>query len=246
MEDLQILEWWAKFHNLPLERKRELLTKYLSKTGVSCEVRLYRSITRVSMQTFKQKLGRLLEDDLKVQGALKDIGINAMTAINWYIQTKPNVPLKVETSQCATCPLNGLCEYSVSPTLWKNVKDKYGYLLMSKRMQHVLIKKERFIEAVRLRMGLTDESVIQRLLRRVMEKQYYKKDLELTGEQQTIAEVLLEQKVTAIAVIKWFYIVKEAKQSLARVARNEMTPAKAELIGIESLGKDLRNLEVKE
>ena len=95
MNDVQILEWWAKFHQMPYERKRELLTNYLTqKTGIGCEIRLYRSITRVSMQTYKEKLGKLLQDDIAVQKALQEIGISTNTALNWYIQTKKRNPLK--------------------------------------------------------------------------------------------------------------------------------------------------------
>lgn len=249
MEDLKILEWWAKFHKMPYSEKRRLLTKYLAeKTGVSCEIRLYRSITRTSLQTFKEKLAKPLQDDIIVRKALQEIGIAPTTAHHWYLSTKDSIALNADTSQCKSCPLNGLCEYSIPKNVWQKIQDKYSYLLAVKRLQHTLIKKELFKEALRKKTGITDEEVIRKMLRRIMEKQYYRKNIELTSQESIVLEVLEERNVGVVAVIKWFYKVKDAEQKLAAAAGNVIDAEDIDVVGLEELRRDigLELLEVVE
>lgn len=249
MRETLLFELWAKFHNMSQLEKRRLLTKYLAeKTGITCEIRLYRSITRLSFQTYKKKLGKLLQDDLAVESVLKDLKLNAQTAMTWYLYTKDKVPFKPETAECNECPLNGLCEYSIPKELWQGIKDKYGYLLVSRRMQHVLIKKERFKAAFNKKTGISDDGEIRRLLRRAMEKKHYNQNLKLTPLDEKMAETLKEENIGPVAVIKWFYIIKNAQKNLEKAAKNQIEPDEAESLGIEELREDIRKrrLEVKE
>lgn len=247
MDETKLLEFWSKFHKMSYEKKRALLTEYLArKLGISCEVRLYRSITRVSLQTHKEKLGKLLKDDIAVQQAFRELNLAPTTALNWYITTKSDILLKPNTTECKNCPLNGLCEYSLPTKFWKGIQDKYPNLLVSKRLQHVLIKKEKILEAITIKTSISDEDTVRKHLRRLIQKQYYDKNIELSRDQQKIVEVLKEQKIGAVAVIKWCYIINEAKENLT-VENKQLLPEQIESIGLEKLRKDIFSdkLEVK-
>lgn len=240
--ETKILYYYAKFRKLDNISKRHLLnTLVKEKLGINCEVRMYRVLTRLTFQTLRKKYEEKFDwtkDEKKLSKVLKEFELAPQTCHHWYYSTFEKIkslqPLKAE---CSSCSFNELCEYTVPDEIMEKINNKYDYLLVTKRLQKILVKIELFKD--KLKGNWTDEET-RICLRRLVEKDYFKDNISLPKNSNLIVNALKKRNIKSITALKWFYVLKNSPKLLKKAQQNEIMPDEVFDKGMIDLKEDIR------
>ena len=224
--ETEILYYYAKFRKMSNLEKRQLLNKLITeRLGIGCEVRIYKILTRLTFQTLRKKyecIFAFTKDEQNLAKILKELDLAPSTCHHWYYSTFEKIkPIQSLKSECPSCSLKQICEYTIPEEITNKIKNKYEYNLVSKRLYHILVKIELFRNEIE---GEWTDEEIRICLRRFVEKSYYRKNVDLPKRADLISKALKKRKIKAMTALKWFYVLKNSPELLKKAQNNEIAP----------------------
>mgnify|MGYP001589638451 CR=1 FL=1 len=223
----QILYYWAQFHNLDTVQKRELFTALISeRLNINCEAHIYRILTRFTFQSLRKKYGETYNftpAEKRFDGLMEELSLIPSTVHNWYYTTINKHPLRLVRDECATLPTASICECSINIVKERLEKD-YELRLASKRLYQTIIKGELFKEELCKEKVFLGNVELCKSLRRLVENDYYRKNVMLHAEDLTIKAILQRKGIKSITVLKWFYLLRHHHELLKEVYQEKISP----------------------
>lgn len=239
--DTRILYHYAEFQRLGNLEKRQLLNELVKeRLGIGCEVRIYRILTRLTFQTLRKKYEvsfAFTKDEIALAEILKELCLPPTTCHHWYYTTFEKIqPMQALKSECSACSFDNLCEHAISKEIMDKIEHKYEYRLVSRRLQQILVKIELFKD--KLQGNWTDDE-IRISLRRLVEKDYYRKNVKLIEKDDLVIQALQKSKIRAMTALKWFYAIKNSPELLKLAQQNKIMPDEVIEKSIINLKKDV-------
>lgn len=227
-----LIHSWVKFNNMSYLDKRAYFRKLVADTfNIKCEARLYRALTRLTFQSLRRQHElryQFTSDEEKLDGLLRTIGLRSSTCNNWFYSTLHQKSLELVPYDCKDKSIGVTCDCCVDSSVRDKLKANYDLQLVSKRIYRTLVKIELFKAHIQKSDICLSDDEIRKSLRRLVEKQYYQKRHKTPPELQTCDEVvktvLVERKIGAMAVLKWFFLLKNHVRLLNDVRNNRLQP----------------------
>jgi len=221
--DTKILKWWAKFKKLSYLDKRKIFTQLVSEeTSINCEWKIFKILTRLTFKRYKDLHKIPHPDDKHVQKLLDELSLSPSTVNNWYYSTRNKTPLELRGDSCGGCRFSSFCDGSLDKNSYNNIKDKYGYDLLSKRLYQVLIKVEKFKGLLKTKASDADIRIV---LRRLVQYDYNFKNTDEYSELETdLLNALGRMKYKPITALKWFYALINSKELMQMAIANKISP----------------------
>lgn len=224
--DTKILYYWAQFHNMNNLQKRELFTKLISeKLNIGCEAHIYRLLTRFTFQSMRKKYGekyKFTQAEKKVEALMKELLLSSSTVHNWYYATIGKHPLTLVENECANLPTGNICECCLSENVRKKLKNNYELRLASKRLYQIIVKAELFKEEL-CKDAFLDNDTISKSLRRLVERDYYRKTVKINAEDIVVEKTLRKRGIKPITALKWFYLLKNHPELLKKAYQDKIS-----------------------
>jgi hypothetical protein len=239
--DVQILRWWAKFQKLGYLDKRRIFSQIVSEeTGISCEWKIYRILTRLTFKRYKDLHKIPYPDDKFVQKLLDELCLSPSTVNNWYYDTIDKVAFEQKCEKCESCRFTHTCNGSLDKKSYTNIVKKYEFKLMSNRLYQILIKVDKF-------KGLLCEEIedpeLMLILRRLMQYEYYtKKEVVHSQRELAVLEALNKMSAKSGTVLRWFYVLKHSKELVEMAKANQISPNEVVKRCMKSMKHDLRDI----
>ncbi|MBW2972796.1 hypothetical protein KY346_00205 [Candidatus Woesearchaeota archaeon] len=222
--ETKMLYYYAKFQKMSDIEKRQLFNKLVKeRLRIECEARIHKILTRLTFQTLRKKHGEnftFTKDEQKLAEIFKELNLSPSTCHKWYYSTFEKIkPIQTLKSECSACSIKHLCEHTVPKELIEKINNKYEYELVTKRLQQILVKIELFRNELN---NTWTEEEIRTCLRRLVEKDYYRKEIELPNKAGDIITALKKRKIKAMTALKWFYVIKNSPELLKKAQQNEI------------------------
>ncbi|MDP2749891.1 MAG: hypothetical protein Q8O89_03605, partial [Nanoarchaeota archaeon] len=200
------LRQWAKFQKLSYAEKRKMFSKLVSDDcKINCEWKTFRILVRLTFSRYNDLHKIPHPEDRLVKKFINELELSPSTVVNWYYTTKKEFQHNSDT--CDNCRFNAMCEGNKDSN-YNQIRDKYGYDLISKRLYQILTKTEKF-------KGLMNESLsdaeIRLALRRLVDQDYYHRKKTCSKEELICREASEKMKIKPITALKWFYAIKDSK-----------------------------------
>src|SRR3989344_5790942 len=228
--DTQLISSWATFDKLSYLEKRAYFRVLVAENlYIQCEARLYRVLTRLTFQSLRRKNElhyQLTKDEELLDNLLQKIGLSASTCNNWFYSTLKQKPLELVENDCKDNPTGAICDCCVDPSLREKLRQNYDFQLVSKRIYRTLVNVELFKAHLLKEKIILSDDEIRKSLRRLVEEKYYsarhKNRLELRASDISLKEVLCERKIGAMAVLNWFYLLKNHPELLLKIRADKL------------------------
>ena len=239
--DTQILRWWAKFQKLGYLDKRRIFSQIVSEeTGINCEWKIYRVLTRLTFKRYKDIHKIPHPEDKFVQKLLDELCLSPSTVNNWYYGTLDKTAFEHGCEKCESCRFNHTCDGSLDKKAYTNIVKKYEFKLISNRLYQILIKVDKFKGLLSEEM---EDSELRLVLRRIMQYEYYtKKEAVYSQRELVVIEALKKMSAKSGTVLRWFYVLKHSKELMEMAKANQISPNEVVKRCMNSMKHDLKDM----